>query len=350
MQLADLGAEVVRVEPPKLAGQASLVIGEIGLSRGKQSVTLDQRHPRAKEVFLRLAKGSDVLVENAKPGAMSARGFGYSQVAEVAPRLIWCSITGFGQDGPYADRGGHDLSYLGHSGMLAALAGDLPWHPGAMLSVPVGAMMGALGIVSALLERSRSGKGCQIDISLAEASTWLLAGASHAFTGDGGGGISMTPERRLYLCADGRHISVAAAEPRTWAALCEGLVLPELASKVRPRGAEGEAIAARLAAVFATRPADEWVAELGPRGAAVNAVNRGRDVVEDSHYRSRQVFVDVAGGSVPGNPVRLRDHDGRRSCTATEAPPTVGQHTDKVLGDIGFSADEISGLRADGVI
>jgi len=349
VQLADLGAEVIRVESPAQAGQRSLVIGQVGLSRGKRSITLDQRKPAATEVLRRLAQASDVLVENAKPGSMAARGFGYRHAAEVAPRLIWCSITGFGQDGPNAEWAGHDLSYSGHSGLTAALSPSLPWHAGAMISVPIGAMMATTGVLAAVLERHRTGKGCQIDISLSESSLWLLAGAPGSLK-PGFGGIGATPDRRLYICADGRYVSVAAAEPRTWAALCEGLEAPDLAEKMRVPAQDQPAVTERLAGIFKTRPAAEWVARLGPLGAAVNAVNRGADIVADPQHAARGAVVSVAGQDVPANPVRLIDAEGRRSGSALDEPPMVGEHTDAVLGTAGFTNDEIAALRADGVI
>ena len=223
VQLADLGADVIRVESPRLAGKPSLVIGDVGLSRGKRSVTLDLRHERGNDVLCRLSAAADVVVENMMPGRMEARGFGYAQAREANSRIIWCSITGFGQDGPYADRAGHDLSYAGHSGLLGVVSRELPWNPEGMLSVPIGAMMATTGILAALAERARTGEGCQLDISLADATTWLLAGNSRALT-DAPFVIPESPDRRMYACADGRFVSVAAAEPRTWAALCGAVV------------------------------------------------------------------------------------------------------------------------------
>jgi alpha-methylacyl-CoA racemase len=349
VQLADLGADVIRVEPLALAGQRSLVIGQVGLSRGKRSMTLDQRHPRANEVLSRIARSADILVENAQPGAMAARGYGYPQAATDAPRLIWCSITGFGQDGPYAGRSGHDLSYLGHSGLLAALAPDLPWHPAAMVSVPLGAMMATTGILAAVIERNRSGKGCQIDISLAESSTWLLGGMPGALK-DGFRGIQASPDRRLYVCSDGKFLSVAASEPRTWAALCDGLDAPDLSDKLGVQGDAAALAVARLNEIFAARPAAEWVAKLGPLGAAVNAVNQGRDVVDDPQYAARRAFLNVAGEDVPANPVRLQDALGRRSEEAVGEPPLVGEHTVEVLAAAGFTAREIDDLKSNGVV
>jgi alpha-methylacyl-CoA racemase len=345
--LSDLGADVCRVDAPG-ANPAMAGVG-VGLSRGKRSVALDLRHPRGTEVLRRLAGWADVLVENNRPGDMEQRGYGYPQAAEEHPRLIWCSITGFGQDGPYARRPGHDLTYVAHSGLLTAISPDLPWHPQTVLAVPLGAMMAATGIASALLDRERTGRGCQVDISLAEAATWLLSGSDGELA-DAPWGIPVSPDRRCYACSDGRFVTVAAAEPRTWSALCEGLELPELAADgILPRERSDE-VTARLAAVFATRPAAEWVDKLGALGAAVGAVNRGSDVVHDPQVVARGSLVLVAGATVPGNPIRLRDLDGPRSATRTTPPPVVGGETLDVLRAAGYTGSEIDELQAAGVI
>jgi crotonobetainyl-CoA:carnitine CoA-transferase CaiB-like acyl-CoA transferase len=346
--LADLGAEVTRLEPPPAAGRRATGAG-FGLVRGKRSVTLDQRHPRGNEVLRRLAGAADVLVENSVPGQMDERGFGYQHAAVEFPRLIWCSISGYGQVGPYATRSGHDLTYTAHSGLLTALSPELPWHPQAMISVPLGAMMAAMGIASALVARDRTGKGCQIDVSLADACTWLLSGDVDELTGTAAH-IGVSPGRRLYECGDGRYITVAAAEPRTWEALCEALGLPDLMENVYPTGEDAEAITKRLSSVFATRPADEWVDLLGPIGAAVGSVNRGADIVADPHGRARGTTVEIDGVAVPANPIRLRDMDGPLSSTANTAPPEPGEHTDVTLAAAGFSADEIADLRSSGAV
>jgi crotonobetainyl-CoA:carnitine CoA-transferase CaiB-like acyl-CoA transferase len=219
-----------------------------------------------------------------------------------------------------------------------------------MLSVPLGALMAVTGILAATVERDRTGRGAQVDISLAEAATWLLSGDARALADTPSGGVPVNPGRRLYACQDGEFLSVAAAEPRTWKALCTALDLPELVDRVRPEGDEAEAIVCRLAALFATRPAREWLERLGPLGAAVGAVNRGRGVVDDPHNRARGSTVAVAGVDVPANPVRLRDGVGPRSGTATAEPPVGGTHTGSVLAEAGFSPAEIDELRAAGVV
>jgi alpha-methylacyl-CoA racemase len=343
--LVQLGAEVCRVDAPgsnpAMSGQGT------GLSAGKRSVAVDQRHERGGEVVRRLADWADVLVENERPGVMDQRGFGPTHAATELPALIWCSMTGFGQDGPYAQWAGHDLSYTAFSGLLHGLESDLPWHPESMLSVPLGALMATVGITSALFDRQRTGTGCHLDISLAESSTWLLTGFEGLLNG-AGFRIPASPDRRLYRCADGKWVSVAAAEPRTWAALCAGLGLDDLAGSMpnamKPDG--WEPFETRLGAAFATRPAAEWVAELGPTGAAVGPVYEPAEVAADPHVQARGSLVDVDGTKVPANPVRVV---GAEPAPRT-APPAVGADTRAVLVAAGYTDAEVDALVAEGAV
>jgi alpha-methylacyl-CoA racemase len=348
VMLADLGAEVIRVEPPAQKGKPSLVVGQVALSRGKRSITLDMRSPRSSEILLRLAPTIDVVVENAKPGAMAERGFGYPQASAANPGLIWCAITGFGQDGPYAEHAGHDLSYLAHSGLLGALTPDREWHPGLPLALQAGALSAVVGIQAALIQRGRTGKGGFIDLSLSEAATWFLTCGINPLS-DRAFSLPATPDRRLYRCDDGRFVAVACAEPRTWGALCDGLGVPELKPNLhQPEPAEATTRA--LAEIFATRPAGEWVERLAPTGAAVTILNHATQLLDDPHVRARRSVVEVAGVPVPASPVRLRTADDAATGTATEAPHGVGDDTQGVLSAAGFTEMEIHELAAAGVV
>ena len=346
--LADLGAEVIRVESPGQAGKPSMVIGQVGLSRGKRSITLDTRDARGAEVLARLIATVDVVVENGTPGTPVASGFGYSQASALRPELIWCAITGYGQTGPYARWSGHDLSFLAQSGLLAALGGEMPWHPGAMLAVPTGALMAVTAIQSALLQRYRSGTGAYLDVSLAEAALWHLSGFDGTFTGEFDG-IPATPDRRLYACADGRYIAVAAAEPRTWGQLCAALEHPELAPLLH-QADHAEAVTQLLADCFAARPLAEWMAALGDLGAAVAPVNRGADIQRDPQFVARGAMVEVAGRVLPASPIRLSTPGGETSDTNRTPPGVVGADTDAVLQGAGFAADEIAAMRDSGLV
>ena len=344
--LSDLGADVCRVETP---GASPVMCGiGVGLDRGKRSIGLDLRHPRGLEVLRRLAGWADVLVENNRPGELDERGFGYSHAALDLPGLIWCSITGYGQDGPYAQQSGHDISYTAHSGLLSGVDPNLPWHPQLVIAIPLGAMMAAVGVVAALRERDRTGLGCQLDISMSEAATWLLTSDDALLNGTARG-IPVTPDRHVYECGDGRWITTAASEPKSWKALCIGLGLDDLADTLW-RWDDPDAITERIAAVFLTRPAAAWVAELGPRGTSVAALNRGVELQADPHVRARGTLVPVGDVVVPANPIRVRDATGVRPGPVTTPPVPAGADTDIILAEAGYSPAEITDLRSTGAV
>ncbi|CAN7488190.1 CaiB/BaiF CoA-transferase family protein [Phenylobacterium sp. LjRoot225] len=346
--LADLGAEVIRVEPPAQKGKPSLVIGQVALSRGKRSMTLDLRNPASSDVLRRLAAGVDVVVENAKPGAMEARGFGYGHARAENPKIIWCAITGFGQTGPYAEWAGHDLSYLAHSGLLGALTSKLAWQPEISLSLQAGALAAVVGIQAALLQRAQSGEGAFLDISLSEAATWLLTCGINPLS-DRPFAIPATPDRRLYACADGRFVAVACAERRTWDALCDGLEAPDLKGALH-QPQEAERAAQTLSDIFLTRGALEWVNRLAPAGAAVTIVNHGSQLLEDPHVQARGSTVECAGASVPANPIRLKAPNGDVTETSVSPPARVGDDTEEVLTSVGYSLDQVRDLVAAGLV
>jgi len=347
VMLADLGAEVIRIESPAQKGKTSMVIGQMSLSRGKQSMTLDLRNPASNGILRRLAVSVDVIVENAKPGSMEERGFGYSHACAANPGIIWCAITGFGQTGPYAEHAGHDLSYLAHSGLLAAMSGDQIWQPGISLSLQAGALGAVVAIQAALLLRARTGEGAFVDLSLSESASWFLSCGINPLS-DRPFVLPMTPDRRLYDCADGRRVAVACAEPRTWNALCDELGVPELKPNLH-KAEFAEATTSTLASIFLRQPAAEWVARLAPAGAAVTIMNHASQLLADPQVQARHGAVDAAGVSVPATPLRIRALDGRETATATDAPHQIGEDTAAVLAAAGFSGSEIEELIAQGI-
>ena len=343
--LAQMGAEVVKVEPPNGGDPLRGVpAAHVGLNRGKRSITLDTRAAAAAGVMARLVAGADVLVESAKPGTPAVTGFGPEEAMAANPRLVWAGITGFGRDGPDAGQSGHDVTFLGRSGLLAALTDDLSWQPETMVSVPVGGLMAAFAIVSAVAGRERTGRGTVIDASLTDASTWMLSGFAQRLNGSPSG-MGWSAGRRPYRCADGRYVTTAGSEDRTWRALCDGLGVPELGDRLRdPVGGQLE-MAARIEAIFATRPAADWVAELGH--ATVGAVHDGGDdLAADPHLGPRGVLVEVDGLRVPAAPARF---DGEMPGPESP-PPALGADTDAILVEAGYSPAEITDLRAAGTI
>lgn len=342
VMLADLGADVVRLDSP---GWNPMFAGVgTGIGRAKRSIAVDLRNPRATEVLRKLAGWADVVVDNNRPGDLDDRGFGPKAATVEFPRLIWCSITGFGQDGPYARYAGHDITYTAYSGLLAAINPELPSYPQLVISLPIAALMATTGIVTALYDRERTGKGAHLDISMSESASWLLGGAEGQLT-DSAFGVPISASRQLYQCADDRWVSVAADEPRTWAALCKGLGLDDMADE---RPADQEEAARRIGAALRTRPAREWIAELASTGSTICAVHQGSTLVEDPHVQARGAVVEVDGKPIPANPIRISGEDGARATTITTPPAPAGSHTDEVLSEVGFSAQEIRELRSEG--
>jgi crotonobetainyl-CoA:carnitine CoA-transferase CaiB-like acyl-CoA transferase len=356
--LADLGAEIVKVEAPgfgdgirAMAPPGSFNATHIALNRGKRSVVLDLRKPEGAEVLRRLVQDADVLVESHKPGALDSSGIGCDAMREINPRLIWCSITGFGSSGPNATAAGHDITYLGYSGLMSRLSQLAPTPPAVSLSLPMAAMTAALGILAALERRHRTGNGGRVDANMVDSAMWALAeeftsaaasGTSRGW-GDGAG-------RNVFRCADGRYVTVAATEPKSWAALVAGLGVPELADY--RMGTDEAATTARLAAVFATRAASDWIATPGLAGG-IGPVNEPADLLADPQLTERSGLVALADGSgvrVLASPVRIDNDHGTASTRAVSAPPGLGADTDAVLTAAGYTADEIATLRVGGVV
>ena len=347
VMLADLGADVVRIDTP---GANTMMFGNsTGIGRAKRSIAVDFRHADYDGLVRRLVEWADVVVDNARPGSLDERGYGPAKATEEHPSLVWCSITGFGQDGPYASWPGHDITYFAHSGLMAGLNGELPWHPQVVLAIPVGALMAVAAVTSALFDRERTGRGAHLDVSIAESATWMLSG-TEGHLSDSGWKIPVGPSRNLYRCSDGRWVTTAADEPRTWAALCTALGLEDLAAAGRPSAEDAAAAKDRIGAAFATRPAAEWVAELGPLGVTISFVHQGATLVDDPQVRARNAVVEVDGRPVPANPIRVVGADGVRSTTVTTPPPAIGGDTDAVLADAGYSQSEITAMHASGLL
>lgn len=354
---AELGAEVIKVEAPgrgdpvraNYTGTPGPAAAHVGLNHAKRSVTIDTRSLEGAEVLMALLETADVVVDTGRPGADAAPGVNYQTVAVRNPGVIWAQLTGFGQDGPSADRPGHDLTYLASSGLLASLDPNGGFLPDLMVSVPMGALISAISVLAALEHRRESGKGARIDTAIEEAAMFPLFGAPGILSGNLFS-IPMTPDRRTYLCQDNKRISLAAAEPRTWGALCEGLGMPDLVDALHDPARMDEATAL-LESTFASQPASHWVELLGPLGAAIGPVNAGSDIPADAHHQARNATVAVAGQVLPASPFHLYDEMGvALSPTRAIDPPELGADTDEVLASLGLTADRLASLREAGTI
>ncbi len=355
--LADLGADVVKIESPgagdglrPMAPPGQFNPAHVALNRGKRSLVLDLRAPGAAAVLRGLVRWADVVVESHRPGQLDRLGLGYEAMREENQRVVWCSVTGFGDTGPNTDAPGHDLTYLGYAGLLDRLTDGPATPPAATISIPLAALMATVGILSGLAEANRTGQGRRLDANMVDSAMWVLAEDVARAANAPAPGWGTFAARNVYRCADGRQVTVAASEPKPWAALCEGLGTPDLVDHRLGVDDEGPVIA-RLTEVFATRPAAAWVSDPGLR-AGVGPVNQPADLLEDAQVTERDSLVALtsSGTRVLANPIRFDGAGGGSASAAAADPPALGADTDAVLAAAGFTPDQIAGLHADGVI
>jgi alpha-methylacyl-CoA racemase len=364
--LADLGADVVKVEDPQ--GGDSLrwlppLVGEQSgyfhaINRNKRSATLDLRRPEGAAAFLRLARGADVVVESFRPGVLDRLGVGWEALHAANPRLVLCSISGYGQDGPYRERAGHDLDYAAIAGVLA-LNGppERPLPLGVQVAdLAGGAWPAVAGILAALVRRGATGEGAHVDVSMTEGALALLAmhlGAAAARGAPLARGEEMLNGRAacyaVYRTKDGRFAALGALEPKFFAAFCAAVGRPELAE--RHLDDDGRGPRAELEAIFASRTREEWARFAAEHDVCVAPVLEGDEPRADPQLRARGAFVEVEtpweGRALPGvaSPVRLRGYEA-----PLRAAPRLGEHTAAVLREAGVSDEELAALRAAGVV
>jgi crotonobetainyl-CoA:carnitine CoA-transferase CaiB-like acyl-CoA transferase len=358
MILADHGARVIAIEDKKQYLKDGLFLPSV--QRNKSHICLDLKTAEGKEIFFRLVERADVLIEGFRPGVVERLGVDYAAVRAVKPEIIYCSISGFGQSGPWRDRAGHDVNYLGDSGVLDLIgeAGGKPVIPGVQIAdIAGGGMNGAIGILLALYARQRTGQGQRIDISMTDGMLALLPVAKfyHEQTG------AAPPRGRnmlahgyacynTYETADGRYVAVGALEGRFWKALCQKLGLAQYADLQFDEGRSQEIVAA-LVAVFKQKPLDAWEAQLGGLDLCVSGIRTMDEALAADHFRQREMVVSVPrpeGGSDMelGVAVKLSATPG-----AVRRPrPGFGQDTQVVLGELGYSEAQIRRLADKGII
>jgi crotonobetainyl-CoA:carnitine CoA-transferase CaiB-like acyl-CoA transferase len=357
MILADHGARVIAIEDKRFMADGLFLTT---VNRNKEHISLDLKTAEGKEIFFELVKDADVLLEGFRPGVVARLGVDYETVRAVNPRIIYCAITGYGQTGPFRDRAGHDVNYLGFAGVLdlIGMPGQPPVIPGVQLAdIAGGGMNAATGILLALYARERTGEGQYIDISMTDGMVAFLPVAlffRKLMGSDPQRGNAILSHRyacyNTYETADGRHLSIGAVENRFWQVLCELLGKPEYAP-LQYDEARRKEILTFVADSFKAKTLEAWEAILGNHDICWGKVQTLSEVMKDPLFAARAMIVELpAGEGEPektiGVPVKLSDTPG-----SVRTPPSAfGGDTESVLAELGYTAEHIAHLKEKGVI
>jgi len=373
LMLGDNGADVIKIEipgsgddtrkwgPPFIGDESAYFLS---INRNKRSLTLNLQDPKAQEVFMKLAKDTDVVVENFTPGVMERFGLGYEAVKAVNPNVIYCSISGFGQDGPYKSRPAYDQIMQGVGGLMS-ITGKPDGEPQkigiAVTDIGAG-MWSAFAITTALHHREKTGEGQYIDISMLDAQVaWLTYQAAYFFANDeppkrmGAAHPTLVPYQ-AFMCNDGKYINVAVGSERIWERFCQGMKREDL--KDHPdyavnsvRVAHRGAIVSMLQEIFLTRPVAEWVADLQAVNVPCGPINDLADVFADPQVLARDMYQEMPHPTLgtikqTGLPIKFSRTPGGLD----RHPPLLGEHNQEILSSLGYSDADVQSLKDGSVI
>ena len=373
LMLGDNGADVIKIEipgsgddtrkwgPPFIGDESAYFLS---INRNKRSLTLNLQDPKAQDVFMKLAKDSDVVVENFTPGVMDRFGLGYEAVKAVNPNVVYCSISGFGQYGPYRSRPAYDQIMQGVGGLMS-ITGEPDGEPQkigiAVTDIGAG-MWSAFAITTALHHRDKTGEGQYIDISMLDAQVaWLTYQAAFFFANDeppkrmGAAHPTLVPYQ-AFMCSDGKYINVAVGSERIWERFCQGMGREDL--KDHPdysvnsvRVAHRGAIVSMLQEIFLTRPVSEWVEDLQAANVPCGPINDLADVFADPQVLARDMLQEMPHPTLgtikqTGLPIKFSRTPGGLD----RHPPLLGEHNQEILSSLGYSDADVQSLKDASVI
>jgi len=364
MMLGDLGAEVIKVEEPKIGDPTRhsppIIDGDSApfaqVNRNKKSIAIDLKQREGRELFMKLASTADCVLEQFRPGVVDRLGISYSAVAEVNPRVVYCSLSGFGQDGPHRDRSGHDLNYLALSGVLGLTTDEKgkPIIPGVQVADLAGGMIAAFGILGALMARQRTGRGQYVDVSMFDVMISMLPiPAAHHFAGKTipvgakyvlSGGY---PFYNVYETSDSKFMTLGALEPKFWANFCIRIGREDLVSRQYDSGAQKENLFGELRTIFRSRSQSEWVELMTTADCCCEPVLSMTEAFEHPQAVARRMVRSSTGLTDQlGYSYKLSD----TSLAETRSAPKHGEHTSELLAEIGITEEARARLIDAGVI
>ncbi len=366
--LGDLGAEVIKIEGAKGGDYSRMMPPRgksdggyfMGVNRNKKSMSLNLYKEQGKKVFLKMLAGSDVVIEQFRPGVMEGLGLGYGVLSSVNPRLIMCSITGYGQDGPYKDRAGHDINYLNLTG-ISNLTGCYQGKPvlsGIQIAdVGGGSLWAALSIMGAIIDREKTGMGQYIDVSMTDCVFTFMSLLVSAYNFDrrlfGAGEWILNGGCAWYNCyrtKDDRWLGIGMLEEKFWATFCRAIGREEYIGQQFASRQVQEQIMEDLNAILASKTAEEWLRELQPLDICISLVNNLEEAINDPHLQARGMIVEIEhplDGKIKnvGFPVKF----SATPYSIKLPPPARGEHTEQILLELGYKSHDLEEMKREGV-
>jgi len=356
MILADHGARVIAIEGRRFEEDARYQYRSI--NRNKEHMTLNLKSDRGKAIFFQLARRADVILEGFRPGVAQRLGIGYADITPINPSGLYCSITGYGQEGPVAHQAGHDVKYLGYSGVLSLIGpkGGPPCIPGIQIADIAGVLSAGVAVLMALYHREKTGMGRYIDVSMTDALTAMLPQAAGELWESGSPparGDALLSHRfacyQIYPTQDGGYVTLAALETRFWETLCRYFGVPEFIPLQYVEEAQ-ERLIAFFTRTFASDTREAWTALFADRDVCLGPVLDVREALEGPHATARHTVVKTgdASGDFPvlAPPFRFQDAAQIRP----SRPPAFGEDTRAILQELGFSEEAVRDLMKDGIL
>ncbi len=369
MLLADMGADVIKIEdmkspdymryyPPYLSSESA---GFLAVNRSKRSIALDLGKKEGRDIFFSLVRTADIVMEQFRPGIIDKMGLGYQKARKVKKDIIYVSVTGYGQNGPYAAQAGHDINYIGYAGILAITGSKEtgPVIPGVQIAdVAGGAYMAVIACLSALWAKEKTGKGQKVDVAMLDAILPLITLQMAHYQAAGimpeagraalSGGLACYG---VYQCADGKYIALGTLEEKFWKNFCNLMRRPQWLDKQFVIGDEADNLRWEIAALFRTKKRDEWISNAQSADVCLTPVLEINEVENDPQINARGMIVTQRHprcGKIKGVGAPLKF--SATPAKPRQAAPALGQHTEEIMKEIGYSQKDINNLKKEGII